>query len=176
MQIFDKILRKAIQPNDPRGWSGYEVSGSIRQPQRMEERDSLTIAGLAANKVYEIDMVNYLGHDLLVTGLSADIVDDDAKQLQEGNQRPRYTTVQMIIQLINRSNKQVKREIVLFVYSYGGNYSNSLILAADGLYRIKVNQNVNDISILGKPVVVGETKVAYNLPVIEPGIPSFLAG
>ena len=134
----------------------------------MAERDSLTIAGLAANKVYEIDMKNHLGHDLLITGLSTDIVGDDAKTLQPGNKQPTYTTVQMIVQLIDRSNGNVKREIVLWISSYGGSINNDLVLSKDGLYRIKVNQNVNDISILGIPVVVGETKVAYNLPVIEP--------
>ena len=168
MRISDEVNKRAIQPNDPRGWAGYDVDGEIRQPQRLKERDSLTILRLEKDKVYEIDMVNYLGHDLFVTGLSADIIDDDAKTLQPGNQRPNYTTVQMIIQLLDRSNKRVKREIVLFIHSYGGNYSNNLILSAKGLYRIKVNQNVNDISILGEPVMVSEPKIAHNLPVIEP--------
>ena len=168
MQIFDKIFRRAIQPNDPRGWAGYDVNGEIRQAQRMAERDSLTIAGLKANKVYEIDMVNYLGHDLLITGLSADIKDDDAKVLKPGNQPPSYTYVQMLVQLIDRSNKTVKREIALFINSYGGSIGNDLILSREGLYRLKVNTDVNDISILGIPVIVGETQVAYNLPVIQP--------
>ncbi|MEM6612297.1 MAG: hypothetical protein AAF652_08590 [Cyanobacteria bacterium P01_C01_bin.72] len=168
MDIKDKIAQKPIQPNDPRGFAGYDINGLIRQPQRMAERDSLTIAGLAPNKVYEIDMINYLGHDLLITGLSADIVSDDAKTLQQGNQRPNYTTVQVIIQLLERSNHQVKREIVVFISSYDGSIQNDLILSADGLYRIKVNQAVNDITILGKPVVVGEPKIAYNLPEIAP--------
>ncbi|MEO1692185.1 MAG: hypothetical protein AAFR63_11750 [Cyanobacteria bacterium J06631_6] len=168
MNILDRIFKKPIQPNDPRGFAGYDINGEIYQPQRIAERDSLTIAGLAANKVYEIDMTNYLGHDLLVTGLSSDIVGDDAKTLQQGNQRPSYTTVQMIIQLLDRSNHQVRREIVIFISSYGGSIQNDLVLSADGLYRIKVNQNVNDITILGKPVVVSEPKVAYNLPEIAP--------
>ncbi|MEL7521720.1 MAG: hypothetical protein AAGJ80_08910, partial [Cyanobacteria bacterium J06553_1] len=154
MNILDKIFKRAIQPSDMRGFAGYDINGEIHQPQRIDERDSLTIAGLAANKVYEIDMINYLGHDLLITGLSADIVNDDAKTLQQGNQRPNYTTVQMIIQLLERSNHQVKREIVIFISSYGGSIQNDLVLSADGLYRIKVNQKVNDITILGKPVVV----------------------
>lgn len=168
MNITDQILKKPIQPNDTRGFAGYDIDGLIRQPQRMAERDSLTLVGLEKNKVYEIDMVNHLGHNLLVTGLTSDILGDDAKLLQPGNQRPNYTTVQLIIQLLDRSNKTVKREIVVFISSYGSNMSNELVLSADGLYRIKVNETVRDISILGIPVVISEPKIAHNLPVIEP--------
>lgn len=167
MNILDKILKKPIQPNDIRGFAGYDIDGLIRQPQRMAERDSLTLVGLEKNKIYELDMTNYLGHNLLITGLNADILDDDAKVLQPGNQNPNYTSVQLFIQLLDRSNKTVKREIVVFVSSYGSNVSNELILAADGLYRIKVNQTVRDISILGLPVVVSNPQIAYSLPVIE---------
>ena len=168
MQIFHQIFKKAIQPNDTRGFAGYEVDGEIRQSQRMAERDSLTIAGLAADTVYQLDMREHLGHDLLVTGLTADIAGDDAKVLQSGNQRPNYTSVQIIIQLLDRTNYFVKREIVLFISSYSSNIQNDLILGKDGLYRIKVNQACNDISIIGVPVVVGKTAIAYNLPIINP--------
>lgn len=167
MNILDRIFKKPIQPNDTRGFAGYEIDGLIRQPQRMAERDLLVLVGLEKNKVYEIDMVNHLGHNLLVTGLTADIVGDDAKVLQEGNQRPNYTTVQLIIQLLDRSNKTVKREIAVFISSYGSNMSNELVLSASGLYRIKVNQTVKDISILGVPVVISTPQVAFNLPVID---------
>lgn len=167
MNILNKILRKPIQPGDSRGFAGYEIDGLMYQPQRLAERDSLTLVGLEENKVYEVDMVNYLGHNLLITGLTADIVGDDAKMLQPGNERPHYTTVQLIIQLLDRSNKTVKREIVVFISSYGSNMTNELVLSATGLYRIKVNQTVKDISILGVPVVVSTPRIAYNLPVIE---------
>lgn len=168
MNITDQIDKKPIQPNDTRGFAGYDIDGQIRQPQRMAERDSLTLVGLEENQVYEVDMVNHLGHNLLITGLTADIVDDDAKVLQPGNEQPNYTTVQLIIQLLDRSNKTVKREIVVFISSYGSNMTNELVLSATGLYRIKVNQTVKDISILGIPVVISEPKIAHNLPVVEP--------
>lgn len=168
MNILSKIFRKPIQPNDTRGFAAYEIDGLIRQPQSMAERDLLVLTGLAANTVYEIDMINHLGHDVLVTGLTADIVDDDAKVLQPGNQRPNYSTIQLIIQLLDRSNKTVKREIVVFISGYGSNISNELVLAADGLYRFKLNQTVKDISILGVPVIVGSPRIAHNLPVVQP--------
>lgn len=167
MDISDQISEKPILTNDQRAWVGFEVNGQMLQAQRLAVRDSLTIVGLVAGKVYELDMTNHLGHNLLVTGLTADITEDDGKALQPSNSTNyRYATVQLIIQLLDRTNKAVKREIVLFISSYS-NLQNELVLSATGLYRIKVNQTVNDISILGVPVVVSNPQIAYNLPTIE---------
>lgn len=167
MAANQPYLPKPIQQGDTRGWNGYEHNGLMHQGRRIETRQPLTIAKLEQGKVYELNFANKLKHNLLITGISADIEGDDGNLLQEGTNNFNFSYVQCIIQTLEKETKRVLRTINIYISSYP-NYLNELLLSPDNLYRIRVNQTVNDITALAIPVILEQPVVFISPPVVEP--------
>ena len=132
-------------------FAGVEQAGLVYRVSPVERRDSIIISGLIKNPPKEIDLSTKLEHPFLVTGISADIVNDDSHQLQEGKNNYNFNYVQTIIQLLDKNNRNVLRTTTLFLSGYSP-YVGELILSPKVLYLVKTNQDVRSITITGKPV------------------------
>ena len=139
-------------------FAGIEQAGLVYRFSPVERRDIITIGSLTKNEPKEIDLSTQLQHDILVTGISADIVDDDSHLIQEGKRDYKITYVQTILQLLDRNNRNVLRTISLFLSGYTPS-DGELILSPKPIYQVKTNLNVRSISITGKPVYVNTALV-----------------
>ena len=139
-------------------FAGIEQAGLVYRFSPVERRDIITIGSLTKNEPKEIDLSTQLQHDILVTGISADIVDDDSHLIQEGRSNYKITYVQTILQLLDRNNRNVLRTISLFLSGYTPS-DGELILSPKPIYQLKTNLAVRSISITGKPVYVNTALV-----------------
>ena len=139
-------------------FAGIEQAGLVYRFSPVERRDIITIGSLTKNEPKEIDLSTQLQHDILVTGISADIVDDDSHLIQEGKRDYKITYVQTILQLLDRNNRNVLRTISLFLSGYTPS-DGELILSPKPIYQVKTNLAVRSISITGKPVYVNTALV-----------------
>ncbi|MDJ0576581.1 MAG: hypothetical protein QNJ65_15610 [Xenococcaceae cyanobacterium MO_234.B1] len=139
-------------------FAGIEQAGLVYRFSPVERRDIITIGSLTKNEPKEIDLSTQLQHDILVTGISADIVDDDSHLIQEGRSNYKITYVQTILQLLDRNNRNVLRTISLFLSGYTPS-DGELILSPKPIYQVKTNLAVRSISITGKPVYVNTALV-----------------
>ena len=139
-------------------FAGVEQAGLVYRISPVERRDTIVITQLQKNQVKEIDLSTKLEHPILVTGISADIVNDDSHILQDGKKDFNYNYVQTIIQLLDRNNRNVLRTLTLFLAGYSP-YVGELILSPKILYNLKTNQDVRSINITGKPVYLNTTLV-----------------
>ncbi len=139
-------------------FAGVEQAGLVYRISPVERRDTIVITQLQKNQVKEIDLSTKLEHPILVTGISADIVNDDSHILQDGKKDFNYNYVQTIIQLLDRNNRNVLRTLTLFLSGYSP-YVGELILSPKILYNLKTNQDVRSINITGKPVYLNTTLV-----------------
>ena len=139
-------------------FAGIEQAGLVYRFSPVERRDIITISSLTKNEPKEIDLSTQLQHDILVTGISADIVDDDSHLIQEGRSNYKITYVQTILQLLDRNNRNVLRTISLFLSGYTPS-DGELILSPKPIYQLKTNLAVRSISITGKPVYVNTALV-----------------
>ncbi len=139
-------------------FAGIEQAGLVYRFSPVERRDIITIGSLTKNEPKEIDLSTQLQHDILVTGISADIVDDDSHLIQEGKRDYKITYVQTILQLLDRNNRNVLRTISLFLSGYTPS-DGELILSPKPIYQLKTNLAVRSISITGKPVYVNTALV-----------------
>lgn len=141
-------------------FAGIEQAGLVYRFSPVERRDLITIGSLTKNQPKDIDLSTQLQHEILVTGISADIVDDDSQIIQEGKKRDYdLSYVQTILQLLDRNNSNVLRTLALFLSGYSP-YIGELILSPRPIYRVKTNLDVRSISITGKPVYVN-TALTY---------------
>lgn len=141
-----------ITPNDARPLEGYEHQGSLYQPARIDFRQPIIITNIQKKQVKDLDFSNSLKHDMLITGISADIVADDGKQIQEDTNSYRFSYVQTIIQTLDKNNGRVLKTMTIFLSSYP-NYLNELTLSPTFLYKVSCNMDVNSITLLGKPLI-----------------------
>ena len=81
-------------------FAGIEQAGLVYRFSPVERRDIITIGSLKKNEPKEIDLSTQLQHDILVTGISADIVGDDSHEIQK-KEKPRITTTPMFKQFSN---------------------------------------------------------------------------
>ena len=139
-------------------FAGIEQAGLVYRFSPVERRDIITIGSLTKNEPKEIDLSTQLQHDILVTAISADIVDDDSHLIQEGKSNYKITYVQTILQLLDRNNRNVLRTISLFLSGYTPS-DGELILSPKPIYQVKTNLAVRSISITGKPVYVNTALV-----------------
>ena len=139
-------------------FAGIEQAGLVYRFSPIERRDIITISSLTKNQPKEIDLSTQLQHDILVTGISADIVDDDSHLIQEGKRDYKITYVQTILQLLDRNSRNVLRTISLFLSGYTPS-DGELILSPKPIYQVKTNLAVRSISITGKPVYVNTALV-----------------
>ncbi len=139
-------------------FAGIEQAGLVYRFSPVEGRDIITISSLTKNEPKEIDLSTQLQHDILVTGISADIVDDDSHLIQEGKRDYKITYVQTILQLLDRNSRNVLRTISLFLSAYTPS-DGELILSPKPIYQVKTNLAVRSISITGKPVYVNTALV-----------------
>ncbi len=140
-------------------FAGIEQAGLVYRFAPVERRDLITIGSLKKNQAREIDLSTQLQHDILVTGISADIVDDDSHTIQDGKTNNyRYFYVQKILQLLDRNNRNVLRTLALFLSGYSP-YIGELILSPKPIYKVKTNLDVRSISITGRPVYVNTALV-----------------
>lgn len=141
-------------------FAGVEQAGLVYRVSPVERRDIITITNLPKNTTKTIDLSTQLEHAILVTGLSADIIDDDSHILQDGKNNYNYSYVQTIIQLLNKNNQEnVIRTLTLFISGYSP-YTGELILSPKLLYKVKTNLDVRSITITGKPVYLN-TPLVY---------------
>lgn len=131
-------------------FAGYKQGRVIYRAEPFKLRQPIIIANLKKNEVKTLDLSTQLQHDLLITGISADITSDDGKILQERSKDYDFTWVQTIIQTIDKTTNQVIREIVLFISSYPP-YVNELTLSPHYFYKVQVNHDVNNITLVGEP-------------------------
>lgn len=133
-------------------FAGVQQAGLVYRLSPVERRDIIVIANLPKNTVKTIDLSTQLEHDILISGISADIVDDDSKVIQDGKtDRYSYYYVQTILQVLDRNTQNVIRTTVLFLSGYTPNVG-ELILSPKYLYAVKTNLDVLTITITGKPV------------------------
>ena len=133
-------------------FAGVEQAGLVYRLSPVERRDSITIGNIIKNEPRDIDLSTQLEHDLLVTGIIADIVNDDSHVIQEGKTKDySFYYVQTILQALDKNNQNVLRTIALFLSGVTPVYA-ELILTPKVLYRIKTNLDVRSITIIGKPV------------------------
>lgn len=140
-------------------FAGIEQAGLVYRFAPIERRDTITIAGLTKNDPKEIDLSTQLQHEMLVTGISADIIGDDSHEIQEGRTKDyNFYYVQTILQLLDRNNRNVLRTLTLFLSGYSP-YIGELILSPKPIYKVKTNLDVRSISITGKPVYINTSLV-----------------
>ena len=140
-------------------FAGIEQAGLVYRFSPVERREIITIGSLAKNEPKEIDLATQLQHDILVTGISADIVGDDSHEIQEGKTKDyKYFYVQTILQLLDRNNRNVLRTLALFLSGYSP-YIGELVLSPQPIYKVKTNLDVRSISITGQPVYVNTALV-----------------
>lgn len=140
-------------------FAGIEQAGLVYRFSPVEQRDLITIGSLGKNEAKEIDLSTQLEHDILVTGISADIVGDDSHEIQDGKTNDyRYYYVQTILQLLDRNNRNVLRTLTLFLSGYSP-YIGELILSPKPIYKVRTNLDVRSISITGKPVYINTSLV-----------------
>lgn len=145
-------------------FAGVKQAGLVYRVSPIERRESIIIAGLIPVDTSKIvDLVSQLEHDLLVTGISADIVNDDSQVLQL-DRRDDYniTYVQIILEVLDRNSKAVLRTLSLFL---SGNtpLSTELIISPKVIYRLRSNLAIRSITITGKSVY-SNTPLVFNLP------------
>ncbi len=153
----EKINLKPFQ-NGQFTFAGVEQAGLVYRVSPVERRDLIVISSLKKADVKEIDLSTRLDHDFLITGISADIVNDDSHVLQDGTNNYKFSYVQTIIQILDKNSQEVKRTISLFLSGYTS-YLSELILSPKVLYRVRTNLDVNSITITGKPVYVNNPLV-----------------
>ena len=140
-------------------FGGIEQAGLVYRFAPVERRDLITIGSLKKNQSRDIDLSTQLEHDILVTGISADIVGDDSHTIQDGKTNNyRYHYVQTILQLVDRNNQNVLRTLALFLSGYSPNIG-ELILSPRPIYKVKTNLDVRSISITGRPVYINTALV-----------------
>ncbi len=139
-------------------FAGIEQAGLVYRFSPVERRDIITIGSLAKNEPKEIDLSTQLQHDILVSGISADIVGDDSHEIQEGKRDYNISYVQTILQLLDRNNRNVLRTLTLFLSGYSP-YIGELILSPKPIYKVKTNLDVRSISITGQPVYINTALV-----------------
>ena len=139
-------------------FAGIEQAGLVYRFSPVERRDIITIGSLAKNEPKEIDLSTQLQHDILVTGISADIVGGDSHEIQEGKRDYKLSYVQTILQLLDRNNRNVLRTLTLFLSGYSP-YIGELILSPNPIYKVKTNLDVRSISITGQPVYINTALV-----------------
>ncbi len=96
-------------------FGGIEQAGLVYRFAPVERRDLITIGSLKKNQAKEIDLSTQLQHEILVTGISADIVNDDSHVLQDKKNNYDFAYVQTILQLLDRNNRNVLRTLALFL-------------------------------------------------------------
>lgn len=147
----ERINLKPFQ-NGQHTFAGVEQAGLVYRVSPVERRDTIVITNLTKSTPKEIDLSTQLEHSILVTGISADIVDDDSHTLQEDKKNNyRFHYVQTIIQLLDKNNRKVLRNLTLFLSGYSP-YVGELILSPKVLYLVKTNLDVRSLTITGKPV------------------------
>ncbi len=139
-------------------FGGIEQAGLVYRFAPVERRDLITIGSLKKNQAKEIDLSTQLQHEILVTGISADIVNDDSHVLQDKKNNYDFAYVQTILQLLDRNNRNVLRTLALFLSGYSP-YIGELILSPKPIYRVKTNLDVRSISITGRPVYINTALV-----------------
>lgn len=141
-------------------FAGVKQAGLVYRVSPIERREVITIGSLTANTVKEIDLSTQLEHDFLVTGISADIVNDDSQVLQT-DRRNNYdiTYVQILLQILDRNSGNVMRTLAIFA---SGNtpLETELIMSPKVIYRVRTNLDVKSITIAGKAVYVN-TPLVY---------------
>ena len=133
-------------------WATYKLNNLLYRASPIKYRQDLVITGLIKGKPVLIDLAQDLKHDLLVTGVNADLTEDDGKKLQsdrKGNYS--FSYAQVIVTIIDRITKKRIRTIVYFISSYP-QYRNEIILSPDYLYEFVCNQEINSITFTGEPV------------------------
>ncbi len=133
-------------------FAGIKQAGLVYRISPIQRRTIIAIGAMGQDDPKEIDLSTQLEHDLLITGVSADILNDDSQILQM-DRRGNYdiTYAQIILEILDRNTKKVVRTLALFV---SGNtpLSTELILSPKSLYRVRANMVVRSITITGKPV------------------------
>lgn len=146
-------------------FAGVKQAGLVYRVSPIERRESIVIAGvIPANTPKIVDLSSQLEHDLLITGISADIVDDDSQRLQM-DRRGNYsiTYVQVILEVLDRNSRNVLRTLSLFL-SGNTDLSTELIMSPKVIYRLRSNLAIRSITIAGKAVYLN-TPLVFNLPV-----------
>lgn len=135
-------------------FAGVEQAGLVYRLSPVERRDVIVIGNLPKNTIKTVDLSTQLEHDILITGISADIVNDDSKTIQEGKTNNySFYYVQTILQVLDRNTQNVIRTTALFLSGYTPNVG-EFILTPKYLYAVKTNLDVATITITGKPVYV----------------------
>lgn len=140
-------------------FAGVKQAGLVYRVSPVERRESIVITNIAQNNAKEIDLSTKLEHPFLVTGISADITNDDSHNLQT-DRRNNYdiSYVQTLIYLLDKNNSNVIRTMSLFLSGYTP-IIGELILSPKFLYQVKTNQDVKSITITGKPVYLNTSLV-----------------
>lgn len=133
-------------------FAGVKQAGLVYRVSPIERRAVIAIGNLNVDSPREIDLSTQLEHDLLVTGISADILSDDAQILQlDRKNNYNITYVQIVLETLNRNTKNVSKTTGLFL-SGSTPLSTELILSPKAIYRFRSNLDVRSITITGKPV------------------------
>lgn len=145
-------------------FAGIKQAGLVYRTSPVEKRESIIIAGLIpVDNPQLIDLSSQLEHDLLVTGISADIINDDSQRLQlDRTNNYSITYAQIILEVLDRNSQIVLRTLSLFL-SANTPLSTELIISPKAIYRLRSNLAIRSITIVGK-VVYLNTPLVFNLP------------
>lgn len=145
-------------------FAGIKQAGLVYRISPVERRIALIIGETARNAKITIDLSTQLEHDFLVTGISADIKNDDSQNLQF-DRRNNYDInyVQVILEHLDRNTQKVLKTQGLFL-SGSTPIPGEIILSPKLLYRFTTNLDVRSITITGKPVYLNTPLVFTLLP------------
>jgi len=149
---MNKLLKAIINTVNGIAFRFFDIEGVIFRAEPIKQRQDITILGLPKNQAILVDLIQNLPYNLLVTGVSADLAQDDGKELQlDRRNNYLFSYAQIIVRVVDRITKKPVKTIVYFISSYP-RYQNEIILSPDYLYEFLCNQDINSITFTGEPV------------------------
>lgn len=143
-------------------FASYELDTLTYRAENIKQRQQIMIPGIPKSKVVRVDLLGELDFPLLVTGIDADVVSDDEKELSEKNSQNNSTPPFCLwVSVINRKTDKIVKKLQFFITSYP-NYTNEIILDPLFIYEIKSSQAINLITFTGEPVHLRENIVFLN--------------
>lgn len=143
-------------------FAAYELDGRAYRADLIKQRQQIMIPGLPKSEVVRVDLLGELDFPLLVTGIDADVANDDEKELSEKNSQNNSTPpFSLWVSVINRKTGKIVKKLQFVITSYP-NYTNEIILNPLFIYEIKSSQTINLITFTGEPVFLRENIVFLN--------------
>lgn len=140
----------------------YEIDTLIYRAEPIKQRQQIMIPKLFKGAVTRVDLLGELKFNLLVTGIDADVENDDDKELSSQNSQNNTTAPFHIwVSVINRKTNDVVKKLTFFITSYP-DYTNEIILDPNFIYDIKPSVNINLLTFTGEPVHLRENLVFLN--------------